>query len=175
MAKYIDPFIDFGFKYLFGREESKPLLMDFLNELLRNDPGFEPIVKIEFLNKEQSKYNKEVRGVVYDIYCESSNGRRFTVEMQNQPQPYFSDRIVYYAAKAIVDQGRSGRDWKYDYLPVYCISFMKFVMPGYEDRFRIDTGVCDLQTGELFTDKFRFIFLQTPKFVKKRGGVRNFS
>ena len=34
MAKYINPFVDFGFKYIFGREESKPFLMDFLNSLL---------------------------------------------------------------------------------------------------------------------------------------------
>ena len=33
-AKYIDPFTDFGFKKIFGEESSKPLLIDFLNNLL---------------------------------------------------------------------------------------------------------------------------------------------
>ncbi|MEA2098826.1 MAG: PD-(D/E)XK nuclease family transposase, partial [Campylobacterota bacterium] len=32
--KYIDPFTDFGFKWLFGTEENKELLISFLNDLL---------------------------------------------------------------------------------------------------------------------------------------------
>ncbi|NME72872.1 PD-(D/E)XK nuclease family transposase, partial [Flammeovirga aprica] len=37
--KYINPFTDFGFKRLFGQEPSKAILMDFLNELLREQEG----------------------------------------------------------------------------------------------------------------------------------------
>lgn len=167
MPKYINPFVDFGFKYLFGRDESKPFLIDFLNVLLRDDPGFSPIVKLDYLDKEKSRCDKESRGVIYDIHCETSEGKRFTVEMQNQPQAYFFDRIIYYASKAIVDQGKPGKHWKYDYLPVYCVSFMNFVMDGYPDRFRIDAALCDLETRKLFSDKQRYIFIQTRLFDKK--------
>ena len=167
MAKYINPFIDYGFKYIFGREESKPFLIDFLNGLLENEPGFEPIVNVEYLDKEQSRIGKEIRGVIYDIHCRTSNGKRFVVEMQNQSQPYFFDRLVYYSTKAIVEQGKRGDDWKFEYLPVYCVSFMNFVHADYPERFRIDVGLCDLLTKELFSDKQRFIFIQTPLFDKK--------
>lgn len=34
MAKYINPYTDFGFKKLFGEEANKDLLIDFLNQLL---------------------------------------------------------------------------------------------------------------------------------------------
>ena len=34
MANYINPFTDIGFKRIFGQEFSKPLLIDFLNNLL---------------------------------------------------------------------------------------------------------------------------------------------
>jgi hypothetical protein len=37
-AKYLNPFTDFGFKKIFGEEASKPLLIDFLNALLRIRP-----------------------------------------------------------------------------------------------------------------------------------------
>ena len=40
MQTYIDPFTDFGFKRIFGSEESKPLLISFLNDIpeaFRND------------------------------------------------------------------------------------------------------------------------------------------
>ena len=32
-SKYINPFTDFGFKKIFGEEENKDLLLNFLNEL----------------------------------------------------------------------------------------------------------------------------------------------
>ena len=32
--KYIDPFPDFGFKWLFGNEKHKDILIRFLNDLI---------------------------------------------------------------------------------------------------------------------------------------------
>lgn len=87
--------------------------------------------------------------------------------MQNQEQAWYFDRAVYYVSKAIVDQGKPVRNWRYDYLPVYCVSFMNFVMKGFEDSFRIDAALCDLKTLKPFTDKQRYIFIQTPLFDKK--------
>ena len=37
--KYVNPFTDFGFKKIFGEEPNKDLLLDFLNELLREEQG----------------------------------------------------------------------------------------------------------------------------------------
>ena len=33
-TKYINPFTDFGFKRIFGEEDNKDILVDFLNEVL---------------------------------------------------------------------------------------------------------------------------------------------
>ena len=48
--KFINPFTNFGFKKLFGSEESKPLLISFLNDLL---PINDKIVSLEFKNIEK--------------------------------------------------------------------------------------------------------------------------
>lgn len=37
--KYVNPFTDFGFKKTFGEEPNKDLLLDFLNELLKDKQG----------------------------------------------------------------------------------------------------------------------------------------
>ena len=37
--KYINPFTAYGFKKLFGEEPNKDLLLDFLNELLKEEQG----------------------------------------------------------------------------------------------------------------------------------------
>lgn len=50
MSKYINPFTDIGFKRIFGQEVSKPLILDFLNQLLA---GQEHINDLSFLDKEQ--------------------------------------------------------------------------------------------------------------------------
>ena len=47
---------------------------------------------------------------------------------------------------------------------------MNFVMEGYDDRFRIDAAICDMRTGKPFSDKQRYIFIQTPLFDKKTPG-----
>ena len=36
-GKYINPFTDFGFKKIFGEEANKDIMLDFLNELLRDE------------------------------------------------------------------------------------------------------------------------------------------
>ena len=35
MSKYINHYTDFGFKWLFGTEKNKAILIDFLNGLIR--------------------------------------------------------------------------------------------------------------------------------------------
>ncbi len=69
MSTYINPMTDFGFKYIFGREESKDFLIDFLNNLLKDEPGFDKIVDLQYLDKEKSRRRKRERGVIYDIHC----------------------------------------------------------------------------------------------------------
>ncbi len=168
MSTYINPMTDFGFKYIFGREESKDFLIDFLNNLLKDEPGFDTIIDLQYLDKEKSRRRKRERGVIYDIHYQTTNGKRFTVEMQNSSQNYYIDRMVYYASKAIVDQGEVGSDWLYEFEPIYIISFMNFCLEQFKDEFRIDAALCDLRTHQPISDKQRYIFIQLPLFGKNK-------
>ena len=76
MGRFINPFTDFGFKFLFGREVEKELLIDFLNDLL---VGEHVITDIQFLNSEQQPEVKTERGLIYDIYCVTDTGERIIV------------------------------------------------------------------------------------------------
>ncbi|MBN2802263.1 MAG: PD-(D/E)XK nuclease family transposase, partial [Deltaproteobacteria bacterium] len=49
--RYMNLFTDFGFKKLFGTDFNKPLLIDFLNELIGKDVG--TIATLSFLPTEQ--------------------------------------------------------------------------------------------------------------------------
>jgi len=48
--RYINPFTDYGFKRLFGEEPNKDLLLDFLNELLKDEQG--TITELTYLKNE---------------------------------------------------------------------------------------------------------------------------
>lgn len=101
MGKYINPFTDWGFKRLFGQEFSKDLLISFLNDLLVDEMH---IRDVTFKDKEQLADSKDLRGCIFDIYCETDDGNHFIVEMQNRWVPFFVNRSIYYASKAIVGQ-----------------------------------------------------------------------
>ena len=105
MGRFINPFTDFGFKFLFGREVEKELLIDFLNDLL---VGEHVITDIQFLNNEQQPEVKTERGLIYDISCRTNTGEPIIVEMPNRDQPYFKDRALFYLSRAITQQARKG-------------------------------------------------------------------
>lgn len=50
MARFINPFSDWGFKKIFGQEINKDLLINFLNDLLE---GEHHIKDLTFKDKEQ--------------------------------------------------------------------------------------------------------------------------
>lgn len=163
MSKFINPFTDIGFKRIFGQEFSKPLLLDFLNNLLL---GERCITDLTLLDKEQPGMYDGDRSPIYDIYCETDTGEKIIVEMQNREHPNFRERTLYYASESIVRQGERGTDWDYDVKAVYLVAFMNFWMEGLSQQYRTDVGLCDLCSGELFSDKLRLIYLQLPCFEK---------
>ena len=164
MGKFINPFTDVGFKIIFGQEFSKPRLLDFLNALLE---GERIITDLKFLDKEQPAIYDGDRSPIYDVLCETENGEKIIVEMQNREHPNFKERMLYYTAEAIVRQGEKGTGWIYEIKAVYMIAFTNFVLTGHAERLRIDVGLTDLQKGTLFTDKMRLICLQMPCFTKE--------
>ena len=86
-TRYLNPFTDFGFKKLFGEEPNKELLLDFLNELLRDEQG--TIKEITYLKNEHLGSSELDRKAILDIYCTSERGEKFIVELQKTEQKYF--------------------------------------------------------------------------------------
>ena len=163
MGKFINPFTDFGFHRIFGQEVHKELLIDFLNELLK---GERHIIDITFLNPIQQPETIEDRGVIFDIHCRDDKGGLFVVEMQNGAQPYFYDRGIYYLSRAISNQGEKGKDWKFGLCPVYGIFLLNYKM-GINSKFRTDVILADRDTGRMFSDKIRQVYLELPWFTKE--------
>ena len=163
MSTFINPFTDIGFKKIFGQEVSKDLLIDFLNNLLA---GERVINDLRFLNTQMLGIYSKDRSLIYDILCETPDGEKIIVEMQNQKQQYFPERSIYYAAQAIVRQGERGSLWQYNIKAVYCIAFLNFRQERISDKFRTDVTLMDMDSRVPFTGHLRFVYLQLPLFKK---------
>ena len=170
MAKYINPFTDVGFKRIFGQELSKPLLLDFLNSLFE---GEKHIANLTFLDKEQPALFEEDRSLIYDIYCETDDGEKIIVEMQNKSQPFFKNRSIYYVSESIARQGERGSAWNYAIDSVYLVAFLNFSPIDFKKQFRTDVVLAEKGTTEQFSDKLRMIFLQLPLFTKEADECEN--
>ncbi len=170
MAKYINPYTDFGFKKLFGEEGNKDLLIDFLNQLL---PPHHQIADLNFRNPENSADLSAERKAIFDIHCKALSGERFIVEMQKAKVKYFKDRSLFYVTFPIRDQAQKG-DWSFRLEPIYFVAILDFEYDEAEERrkFRRDVALKD-QDGEVFFDKLHFKFLQMPLFNKKENELKS--
>lgn len=166
IEKYINPFTDYGFKKLFGEELNKDLLLDFLNELLKEEQG--QITNLTYLKTEHLGATELDRKAIFDLYCENDKGEKFIVELQKTKQNFFKDRTVYYATFPIREQARRA-DWDYELKAVYTIAILDFIFDSDKaepEKIRYDVKLTDIETNKVFYDKLTFIYLEMPKFNK---------
>jgi predicted transposase/invertase (TIGR01784 family) len=167
VEKYINPFTDYGFKRLFGEEPSKELLLDFLNELLKQEQG--KIINMTYLNADRLGSSMDDRRAVFDLYCENEQGEKFIVELQKTKQKFFKDRTVYYSTFPIREQAQRGSDWDFELKAVYTVAILDFIFDedkAEKEKYRYDVKLTDIETCKVFYDKLTFIYLEMPKFSK---------
>lgn len=163
MAKYINPYTDFGFKKLFGEEANKDLLIDFLNQLL---PQHHQITELNFRNVEGFAEIPIERKAIFDIHCQTKSGERIIVEMQKAKVNFFKDRSLFYATFPIREQAKRG-EWDFRLTPIYMIAILDFQYDEQEEKQKFLRSVkLKDQDGDIFFDKLTFKFLQMPLFSK---------
>lgn len=161
--KYADLLDDDVFKLVFGRDSSKDVMIEFLNQVIPD----RKIVDLEFIDKEMHPVERDAKGVVYDMFCKTDSGARIIVEVQRRKQPFYPERAIYYSTFQIQRQVEAGAD-TYDFLPVYVINILNFKMDGNKDRADVKSvyRLYEETTQRLLTDRVTFIFIELPKFKK---------
>ena len=150
MPEFINPRVDWAFKRIFGSDDTKECLITFLNGVFEDEFVIKDVMH---LKTEQTRHQKRERGVIFDVACETDDGRHIIVEMQKKEQRYFVDRALYYSAKAIVEQAQPG-EWDFHLTPVYTVCFMDFIAEtGIPCQFRTDIGFGLLEEEGSILDK----------------------
>ena len=160
----IDPKVDYAFKHLFGRDTTRPILINVVDSVL-NPPAGHHVQDIDLLNPFNPKETLDDKLSILDIKARDQTGRQFNVEMQMLAFRYYEKRILYYAAKLHQQQLHAGQDYLALW-PTVSISFLDHVLfaqaPAYHLRFRV------LEEAQNFplTDDLEFHILELPKFTK---------
>ena len=161
---FVNPFVDEGFKIIFGQEEHKDILINVLNIIFEGEVVFKDII---YIDKEIPRSLQSNRGIIFDVLCETDKGEKVVVEMQNKRQSFSEQRAAYYIASALVRQGKAGNEWHYDIKKVYGVFFLNFNLPGRQPRLRVDLEKRDRHTGEVFDDYMRMTYIIFPQMKYK--------
>ena len=163
LPEFVDLLNDQGFKHVFGRDANKDILIALLNEIIPD----RVIVDLRHIRNEQIPSDPETKGSVFDLYCETEDGSRIVVELQNKPQLDYVDRAIYYSAFPIQNQVEKGSR-KYTFNAVYVINILNFNLqelngqdkPVSAFRFK------ELETNATLSEKYTIIFIELRKFTK---------
>ena len=163
--KYADLLDDDVFKLVFGRESTKDVMIEFLNQVIPD----RKIVDLEFIDKEMHPVERDAKGVVYDMFCKTDDGSRIIVEVQRRKQPFYPERAIYYSTFQIQRQVDAGAEY-YDFLPVYVVNILNFTMDGNTDDSEVKSvyRLYHENNHSLLTDRVTCIFLDLGKFNKTR-------
>ncbi len=160
--RFINPKTDFAFKKIFGSEDSKDILISFLNSILY--PDNPQIEDLTILNPYQAPKIRGIKDTYLDVKATITGNKTVIIEMQILNIEGFEKRILYNAAKAYSIQLKSGED--YTLLnPVIAVTITDFEMFPHLDKvisrfilkekeFLVDYLIYDIE----------LVFVELPKF-----------
>jgi predicted transposase/invertase (TIGR01784 family) len=164
----IDPKVDYAFKHLFGRDATRPLLIDVLDSVLDPPPGH-AIRDVELLNPFNPKEALDDKLSILAIKARDQSGRLFNVEMQILAFRHYEKRITYYSSRLHGQQLREGQDYL-DLRPTVSVSFLDHVLfPQVPDDYHLYFRLLETRRHFPFTADLEFHVLELPKFKKTAG------
>jgi predicted transposase/invertase (TIGR01784 family) len=160
---FINPKTDFAFKKIFGSEQSKGILISFLNSILYD--GQSIIQDLTILNPYQAPKILGMKDSYLDVKARLSNGNWVIIEMQVLNVEGFEKRVLYNATKTYAAQLNRGN--QYDVLnPVIALTITDFKM--FDD---IDTPISRFVLKEKNSlveypiQDLELVFVELPKFT----------
>lgn len=161
--KFLDVKTDFAFKKVFGSEQSKDILLDFLNAILDFEDA--EVIDLTIVDPYQIPLLKGMKDSYVDVKAVLSNGTKVIIEMQVLNVEGFEKRVLYNAAKLYSTQLKKATH--YDSLePIIALTLTDFTMfPDIESVISY-WNVREKTTLVQYSDDLELIFVELPKFTK---------
>ena len=150
---------DYAFKRVFGVEENKDVLQDFLECILDIPP--ETIADLELLDKEFHKDSISDKTGVLDVKLRLKNNTIIDIEIQNRWNSEFVQRTIFYWAKMHTENLKTGE--VYTKLPK-CIT-INIVGEGFDLNSLIHSeyNVVEKHLNDRLSDELEIHFLNLAK------------
>ncbi|MBN2533531.1 MAG: PD-(D/E)XK nuclease family transposase [Spirochaetales bacterium] len=162
MDIYVKPTSDIFFRYLFGSEKNKKLLLSFINSVME-DVNFPILSSLEIKNPFNLKTITFEKESILDIKALDESGRQYDIEVQSTGDESFKARSLYYWAKLYASQLGENEFYK-TLKPTICINILDFNLlaniPGPHNCFMLH----EIKNPEfVLTDHLMIHFLELPK------------
>ena len=150
---------DYAFKRVFGVEENKDVLQDFLECILDIPP--ETIADLELLDKEFHKDSISDKTGVLDVKLRLKNNTIIDIEIQNRWNSEFVQRTIFYWAKMYTENLKTGE--VYTKLPK-CIT-INIVGEGFDLNSLIHSeyNVVEKHINDRLSDELEIHFLNLAR------------
>jgi predicted transposase/invertase (TIGR01784 family) len=153
---------DLVFKYIFGNEKNKKILISLLNVILKLETGSK-IKNITFLDTFNLKEFRDDKSTILDIKAKDETGKFYNIEMQVIPESYYIERVLYYYSKLYSKQLKRG-DKYYKLQKTISISILDRSILIKEKDIHNIYKLLNLKSYKELSDHFEFHFIELSKF-----------
>lgn len=155
----LNPQIDFVFKKIFGSEKNKPILINFLNAVIK---PISPIKEVEIKNNDIDKEYIESKFSRLDIKATTNNKEHINIEIQVKNEYNMIQRTLYYWSRMYSEQIQNRENYKRLERTVYIniLNFKYLDNEKYHNAYRLK----EVTTNEELTDLQEIHFIELPKF-----------
>lgn len=166
--RYVDLLTDSGFKAVFGDQQNKQVLIDFLNAVL---PSGRQVRDLTYSTTEIPGFTSNSKSVRLDLRCTDIDGSHYIVEMQKYNQKNFFKRCILYSSR-VYGMDLTKGDADYDIPPVYLVGILAAECldrddPLWDDRFVSEYTFREKVTGETPDDTIFCTFVELNRFDKR--------
>ncbi|MCP4405630.1 MAG: Rpn family recombination-promoting nuclease/putative transposase [bacterium] len=161
--QFLDVKTDFAFKKVFGSEQSKEILIDFLNAIIDFENA--TITDLTIVDPYQIPLLKGMKESYVDVKAILSNHTKIIIEMQVLNVEGFEKRVLYNAAKLYSTQLKKAQNYS-RLTPIIALTLTDFEM---FQEFRNVTSYWNLREKDhliKYSDDIELIFVELPKFTK---------
>ena len=155
----LNPQIDFVFKKIFGTEKNKPILINFLNAVIKPTT---PIKDVEIKNNDIDKDFIEDKFSRLDVKATTSNKEHINIEIQVKNEYNMIQRTLYYWSKMYSEQIQN-RDNYSKLERTVCINILNFKYLK-NDKYHNAYRLKEINSNEELTDLQEIHFIELPKF-----------
>lgn len=165
----LKPKVDFVFKRIFGTEENRDILLDFVNSVFES-AGEPPVASVDILNPNLDKSAVQDKQSILDIRAKSADGQYINVEIQLWNRTDIEKRTLFYWARMYSGQLEEGDSYRQlnKTVTINILDFDYIDVEKYHTTFHLHEDT----TSWVLTDDIEIHFIELRKLKEQSVGTQ---